>query len=508
MTANPYKKRKSAWLISKALFTFVIYLAAFFLAAISYWIAGHFGKPPLEQVLYHAQFGRSGLVDTDQTLIKSFVFYCFILPFTAALTLSIYHQRLITLTTKTVKNSHILKPFVVPKNLKSFYLVKLLKPLKYLKLPGVIFIICATYFSIQFSITAYVAQKFGPDYFAQNYLNPKDVNISYATPKNLIIIYVESLEKGYQDAHVFGRNLLAKLDLIDGFSFEAFSQAPGTGWTIAGLTATQCGVPLKNVSLYDGNDQGENIKSFLPSAVCLGDILSRAGYHNVYMGGASSNFSGKGKFFNDHHYDEVLGRDELMQQLKVTDTNYWGLYDDDLMIAVKAKITALHAQKKPFNLSLVTVDTHGPDGHFSNYCTQNGAVEFADIVECTAEQVYALVDFIKIKGYLKDTNVVILGDHLAMYNPVNEALESLEKRYIYNKFISEDTFTKNRENLLHFDFFPTILEFIGFEIEGGKLGLGFTGLKDMDSLPGTEQLDDMNKSLLNHSQEYLNLWAK
>jgi len=171
------------------------------------------------------------------------------------------------------------------------------------------------------------------------------VNISYATPKNLIIIYVESLEKSYQNADVFGRNLLAKLDTIDGFSFEAFSQAPGTGWTIAGLTATQCGVPLKNVSLYDGNDQGENIKSFLPSAVCLGDILNRAGYYNVYMGGASSNFSGKGKFFNDHHYDEVLGREELMTALNITDTNYWGLYDDDLLIAVKDKIKHLYAQK-------------------------------------------------------------------------------------------------------------------------------------------------------------------
>jgi phosphoglycerol transferase len=508
MTATHYKKRKSAWLFTKTLFTFVIYFTAFFMVAISCWIASHFGKPPLEQVLYHAQFGRSGLVDTDLTLLKSFVLLCGALPFTLALLLSIYHQNIVSLIHKTIKNSQILKPLIVPKTFKALFFIKLLKPIKYLRLPGTVFLLCATYFSIQFSITAYIAQKFGPDYFAQNYLNPKEVNMSYAKPKNLIIIYVESLEKSYQNADLFGRNLLAKLDTIEGFSFEAFSQAPGTGWTIAGLTATQCGVPLKNVSLYDGNDQGENIKSFLPSAVCLGDILNRAGYYNVYMGGASSNFSGKGKFFNDHHYDEVLGREELMSALNVTDTNYWGLYDDDLLIAVKDKIKHLHAQKKPFNLSFVTVDTHGPDGHFSHYCTKNGALDFADIIECTAEQVHQLVDFIKTNGYLKDTNVVILGDHLAMYNPLNKALESLDKRFIYNKFISEDVFTKNRENLLHFDFFPTLLEFIGFEIEGGKLGLGYTGLKDMDSLPGLEQLDDMNKSLLNHSDEYLNLWAK
>lgn len=513
MTTLQYEKQKSAWLLTKAMFTFVIYLASFFLVAISYWIATHFGKPPLEQVLYHAQFGRSGLVDTDLTLVKSFIVFCGALPMIFAILASFYHEAIHNSLLKVLRGSLLLKTKIMPKTLKSIFLIKLIKPIKYIRLPGVIFILCASYFSIQFSIIAFISQKFGPDYFAHHYINPKDVNISYSTPKNLIIIYVESLEKSYQNADIFGRNLLETLDAIQGVSFEAFSQAPGTGWTIAGLTATQCGVPLKNVSLYNGNDQGENIKSFLPSAVCLGDILHRAGYYNVYMGGASSHFSGKGKFFQDHHYDEVLGREELMNALNVTDTNYWGLYDDDLLFAVKQKISTLHATKKPFNLSFVTVDTHGPDGHFSQFCSNQGAIDFADIIECTAKQVNQLVDFIQSSGYLKNTNVVILGDHLAMYNPLNATLETIEKRYIYNKFISEDDFTKNREHLLHFDFLPTILEFIGFEIEGGKLGLGFTGFSDLTNLPGQalphlDELDVMKKSLLNHSDTYLNLWTQ
>src|SRR5690606_6720642 len=119
----------------------------------------------------------------------------------------------------------------------------------------------------------------------------------------------------YKDETKFGKNLLSSLDALKGVSFNQYKQAPGTNWTIAGITATQCGVPLKTVSLYGGNDQGERIKAFLPNAVCLGDVLHDAGYHNVYMGGDALSFSGKGKFFQDHHYDEVYGREELKKNL-------------------------------------------------------------------------------------------------------------------------------------------------------------------------------------------------
>ena len=64
----------------RALIRFLTYLLAFFLTAIAYWIADNFGEPSLEQVLYHAQFGMDGLVDTDTALIKSFLSYCVALP--------------------------------------------------------------------------------------------------------------------------------------------------------------------------------------------------------------------------------------------------------------------------------------------------------------------------------------------------------------------------------------------------------------------------------------------
>jgi len=66
---------------------FITYLAAFFLTAIAYWIAVNFGEPSLEQLLYHAQFGLGGLVDTDAAIIKSFLVWCIALPLITALML-------------------------------------------------------------------------------------------------------------------------------------------------------------------------------------------------------------------------------------------------------------------------------------------------------------------------------------------------------------------------------------------------------------------------------------
>ncbi len=487
----------------RAAIRFLTYLCAFFLASIAYWVTSNFGKASIEQVLYHAQFGVGGLVDTDIGIVRSFVTLCLLVPIVSSLLLVLIEYS-IALTLIYRSTHWFAKPMQVfnLRGLKVFYwFIGHRAPLYSL-------IISCVYFAFQFSISAFVHNQFGEDYFGKHYIDPKTIKIDSVKPKNLMLIYVESLEDTYKDNAIFGKNLLKSLDKLKGVSFTGFKQAPGTHWTIAGITASQCGLPLKNVSLYDGNNQGENIQSFLPNAVCLGDILHDAGYHNVYMGGDALAFAGKGKFFQDHHYDEVYGREELKQGLSAKDMNFWGLYDDDLFVLVKAKLKQLHAKSQPFNLTMTTIDTHGPDGHFSKYCKKRGVTEFKGIVECTSNQVANFVQFMQKSGYLKDTNVVILGDHLAMFNPVNTELNSAKQRFIFNRFISNQLIKKNREDILHFDLFPTILEFIGFKLEGGKLGLGFSGISNDVDLPPASIYKDMQKDLLNNSEKYLALWRQ
>ena len=99
------------------------------------------------------------------------------------------------------------------------------------------------------------------------------------------------------------------------------------------------------------------------------------------------------------------------------------------------------------------------------------------IVKCSSRQVADFIKFIQDNGYDKDTNIVIIGDHL--FNKDN-TLNNISKseRYIFNRFISKDDHQLNSEEILHVDMLPSILTFIGFEVQGGRLGLGQNKFKE------------------------------
>ncbi|HEY0562392.1 MAG TPA: sulfatase-like hydrolase/transferase [Methylophilus sp.] len=485
----------------RALLRFATYLAAFIILALAIWVPSKFGEPSLEQLLYHAQFGTQGLLDTDAVIIQSFVMWCLALPF-AASCLLVFIEYSIALflvygsshwITRPARrgNIHVLKVF--------FWFIGHRAPLYAM-------IGACLYFGFQFSVSVFVYQLLGKDYFGEHYLNPALVKVEPIQPKNLVLIYIESLEDTYKHNAIFGKNLLTSLDRMRGTSFARYQSAPGSWWTIAGITATQCGLPLKSITMYDGNDQGLVLKHFLPNATCLGDMLHDAGYYNVYMGGDALAFAGKGMFFQNHHYDEVLGRDELVPLLNKPDLNYWGLYDDDLFKLAKAKLTTLYAAKQPFNLTLTTIDTHGPDGHFSRYCKAKGAKTFEDIVACTSDQVVEFVQYMQKNGYMKNTQVVLMGDHIAMENPVFGKLHQAQERLIFNKFISKTPAKANRDAVLPFDMLPTILDFIGFKVVGSKLGLGVSAFSKDDVSALLLDKADLDENLLNKSALYLDLW--
>lgn len=489
------------WL--RSLIRFSSYLFAFLILALAIWAPSKFGQPSLEQLLYHAQFGTQGLLDTDTVIIKSFTIWCIIVPLISALLL-VFIEYSIALFLVHGSSHWITRPARAG----NIHVLKVFYWFIGHRAPVYAMLFACVYFCFQFSLSVFIHNILGKDYFAEHYLNPVSVKIiPPAQPKNLVLIYVESLEDGYRHQEIFGKNLLASLDKMQGTSFPSYRSAPGSWWTIAGITATQCGLPLKSITMYDGNDQGQVIKSFLPNATCLGDILHQAGYINVYMGGDALAFAGKGMFFKNHHYQEVLGRDELTSELANPDLSSWGLYDDDLFKLAKEKLRTLHAGNQPFNLTITTIDTHGPHGHFSKYCKSIGAVSFESVIECTSDQVAAFVEHMKRNDYLKDTNVVIIGDHLAMENPVYGQLHQVKERLIFNKFISTEAISRNRDTVLPFDMLPSLLEFIGFKVEGGKLGLGVSAFSNENVSAKLLDYEEMNTNLLNKSDKYLELWS-
>ncbi|WMJ70805.1 phosphoglycerol transferase I [Stenotrophomonas sp. 24(2023)] len=248
-------------------------------------------------------------------------------------------------------------------------------------------------------------------------------------PRNIVWIYGESLERTYLDERTFP-GLMPNLNRLAGKALDVrgLASAEGSGWTIAGLVSSMCGVPL-TTSQGDENSM-DRMGSFLPKAVCLGDYLKQQGYTNHYLGGANGRFAGKGQFLASHGFDEVHDLDWFKQQKKIGRTHYstWGVHDDVLLDTAYQRFEQLSRQGAPFMLTTLTMDTHHPAGHLpvscrgTRYDSAYGNIGLLNALKCTDRLISQLVDRIQASPYGKDTLIVIASDHLAMPNDLSHIL--------------------------------------------------------------------------------------
>ncbi len=357
-----------------------------------------------------------------------------------------------------------------------------------------------------------------PSAFVETFYEFPDTIVAPTQPTNLVMIYVESLENTYREEELWGENLLDSLDAAtaDWMTFEDFREVRGTGWTIAGIVASQCGVLLKEENQFDIRQQlglksinriGERVESFMPGITCLGDVLDDAGYRNHFLGGADPEFAGKGKFFTEHGYDVVKGQ-PYWESIGETKFSKWGLYDDRLLEHAKRELDMLHAGDEPFNLTVLTVDTHRPEGHLSEECVRRGAEDLPGIVACTSDMLAEFVGYMKAKGYLEDTAVVITGDHLTMPNAVQDTIDLEPHRTIYNRFWSPKQLAPNRDEMLHFSILPTVLDMLGFIYPGNEMALGVSGVGPFDENRFTiYDVKDLDEQLRRPSELYQVFWG-
>ncbi len=327
-------------------------------------------------------------------------------------------------------------------------------------------------------------------------------NIQATPGRNLVLIYLESLERLYLDGNVF-KDLAPHTNrlLEDGFSFTNIHQVPGTGWTMAGMVASQCGTPL----LYDnGLASGNNImpNGFLGRAVCLSDVLKKASYRQVYLGGASIRFAGKGSFLRTHGYDEVKGLDELEGRL--ADKGYrtgWGLYDDSLFKIAADEYDRLARLGRPFNLTLLTLDTHHPDGHASRSCAPYKYLDntMLDAVHCTDQLLYRFIDRISRNPAFKDTTVVLMSDHLAMRNVAWSLYPKDYQRRVFFSILNGGKRGISNRDGTHMDIAPTILDALRV-----RHNVHFLAGRDLFAAPGKRPLPDFQDPKIIEALRYIN----
>lgn len=467
--------------------SFLGYFSGLFLLGCAYWIDASFDSPTIDQILYHLRYSDGVGFDIGRIFVLTFVAECLVFPLLLAAGATTAHRALALLAERHAPRQRLVRGMVLPSLAACCGAIALM---------------------VKLSVFSWIGYHFADDRFAAAYVASGQVQFRPRAPKNLVLIYVESLEDAYGDARLWGRDLLQPLRAIGGTSFANYRPAPGATWTIAGMVATQCGVPLRVVSQYDLKPGPFNGPAFLPGATCLSDVLHGLGYRNVFLGGAPLSFAGKGRFLHDHRYDETYGREEWLR-LGVAPAAFgeWGLYDEALYEQAKTMLARLHASGQPFNLTLLTLDTHNPHGFRSPGCRNRGARDFEGLVECAGHQLADFVRFIEQQGYLKDTNVVILGDHLAVSNPVYDTLSQVKDRRIYNRFISQSPPPANTGDILPFDLFPSIVEFLGIEVQGDRLGLGYSAFNAPEASRPGARLDELALPALAGSGSYARLWS-
>ncbi len=370
------------------------------------------------------------------------------------------------------------------------------------------------------SLTAYSADRAGLDnyimarmdqttLFEDHYVDPNGVEITFPEEKrNLIYIYLESMETAYMSEEEGGSSPVNYIPELTQLAKDHlnFSHSDGIGggrttigstWTIAAMISQTSGVPL---CLPNGiwNNGLNNYSQVMPGITSLTNILSDNGYDQTLMVGSDASFGGRREYFDqhgvDHIYDLFTAREEGVIPSDYWN-NFWGYEDLYLFQYAKMKLSEIGERNEPFAFTMLTVDTHHPDGYDCIYCNAHydehfaeeepGNKQFANVISCSSRQVQDFIDWIQEQPFYENTTIIISGDHLSMNNTYHNAHTSKDYiRRVYNCIINcpvEPAQAKNRD-FTTLDMFPTTLAAIGCTIEGNRLGLGTNLFSDRDTL--------------------------
>ena len=332
-----------------------------------------------------------------------------------------------------------------------------------------------------------------------NYVEPTQVELVFPEKKrNLIYIFLESMEVTYTDTingGGFDFNCIPELTELarenedfsgDEEKLNGGYAMPGSTWTAGAMFAQTSGIPLTTAA---GNDM-DTQDSFYANAVTLGDILKEAGYSQSLLIGSGAKFGGREKYFTEHgnfdilDYHYAVDNGWIPEDYKV----WWGYEDKKLFEFAKGKLLELSEQDNPFNLTMLTVDTHFEDGFICENCKEEfGDNQYANVMACSSELVKEFVDWVKEQPFYEDTEIVLVGDHPTMDSDFCEDVSGDYIRKVYTCYINSSVGAENnvKREYSTFDIFPTTLAGLGVEIQGQKLGLGTNLFSDVSTL--TEQ---------------------
>lgn len=234
-------------------------------------------------------------------------------------------------------------------------------------------------------------------------------NIKAEKGKNIIIISLESFEKGFLNdtkAHLTPnmRALAKKWNYLD------MKQTPGSNWTVGSLYTYLTGIP----AFFKGDGNNYFQKSHSSQIVSIGNVLNKAGYNMTYLTGDAL-FSGTEDLLNTFQISDVV--DARALKAKYDTYPSIGVHDKDLFEEAQIQALSKMETDKPFALFVSTISTHNPDGVYDKRMegiVKQQGTQLDFMVSAVDNMVGNFMNFLETKGILSNTVVYIFPDHLMM----------------------------------------------------------------------------------------------
>ena len=315
------------------------------------------------------------------------------------------------------------------------------------------------------------------------YVDGNGVDITFPDKKqNLIFIYMESMETTNASINNGGAQKVSYIPNLENYALKydnfssgeklgGFVPVSGTTYTLAGMISQNSGVNFKlPINIMDKNMVKMN------GVYALGDVLVDNGYKNYLMMGSQAIFASRDKYFKNHGNYEIFDytyaiNNELIPKDYLV---WWGYEDNKLFEFAKNKLKDISKEEQPFNLTLLTADTHFTDGYLDSECDTPFDKKYANVMHCSDKMINDFITWVMEQDFYKNTTIVLVGDHLTMQSSFYDDIDKNYTRSVYNVFINSrvksDT-TKNRM-FSSMDIYPTTLASLGVKIDGDRLGLG------------------------------------
>ena len=359
-------------------------------------------------------------------------------------------------------------------------------------------------------------------FVAENYarLDPNSAILPAGKPKNLIVIFSESLEWGYADESIYGRNLIRELQAStnDGLYLRGYKKTAGGRFTLDGISAQTLGMPLTQVPIDIHSEKSKNAFGVvLRKSPSIFNLLNNAGYKTAFFSGTSRDFTHKADFLKVHGFIETYFEEDWLEKgFKLDDNNRgsWSFNDRFLLSRFTDYLNKLNG-KAPFALVFETVDTHAPYGWTPmNERHYNDA---RDAFLYSSKLLAGFINWARTQSWFKDTVIVVVGDHPWQdhVNDFSMLTKKSSNREIFATIINSEVKTLNIQDCGYsaMDIAPTILDAMGIKFRSQwksgesttRIGLGTSLFSNEKNLVCTYGVQDFTMKLDAYSDFYNSL---